>query len=105
MDAAAIPTVLVERLGPEATIGLIQTLDLAQRECVEMTVTQSIDRFERRLTEETSKLRVEIGGVRLEIAGLRQDMEAQKTDTLKWSFLFWIGQVVALGGFMAAMLR
>src|SRR5689334_18646510 len=123
MHATGVPAALADRLGPEATLGLVQALDVAQRECVDMTLTQSIDRFERRLSEETSNVRVEIGAlrlemhdgfaradqktdsVRLEIAGLRQDMAAQRFDTLKWSFLFWIGQVAAFAGIASAMWR
>jgi hypothetical protein len=70
------------------------------------------DRFERRLTEETSKLRVEMaqgfGAVRQELAsglaavrqemaaglgGLRQEMAEQRVELLKWAFLFWAGQL------------
>jgi hypothetical protein len=109
MDATAVPSALADRLGPEATLGLIEFMDVAQRECVEMTMSQSTERFERRLVEETSKLRLEMhdgfAGLRLEIGALRQDMAAQKFDLLKWSFLFWIGQSLTVAGIVATMLR
>jgi hypothetical protein len=53
------------------------------------------ERFERRLTEEVSGLRVDI--VR-ELHGIRVDL-------FKWSFLFWIGQVAAVVGVLTFMLR
>lgn len=89
------------------------------------------DRFERRLSEEAAKLRVEMGAFRDELRGeihalrigmqdlrtdmnglrnemhglrveLRADLKAAIADTrselLKWSFLFWVGQVAAITG-------
>jgi len=93
------------------------------------------ERFERRLAEEGSGLRVQIAhteaGLRsaiaqLEIsfrrelgrveAGLREDFSQMEVrivrevgnsrfELLKWSFLFWIGQVVTMSAVIAAMLR
>lgn len=82
------------------------------------------ERFERRLVEETSKLRVELAGVetrltdriaqsegtlRQEIGALEVRMErgfgALRADVLRWSFAFWIGQVVATTAIMSALLR
>jgi hypothetical protein len=73
------------------------------------------ERFERRLTEEISGLRTElhdqIGSLRSELrqemaalrlethdglAAVRQEMHAMRADNLKWSFLFWIGQVATM---------
>ena len=107
MEAAAISEALARRLGPDATLGLVETFDVAQQECLDATLTQSADRFERRLVEETSKVRGEVGEVRLEmregfgnvrldIAGVRQDMTAQKFETLKWVFILWVGQIAAI---------
>jgi hypothetical protein len=58
--------------------------------------------FERRLAEEFAKFRVEMaqgfGSLRGEIAQTRADL-------IKWSFLFWIGQVVAIASILGFMLR
>ena len=109
MDATAVPAGLADRLGRKGTLGLIEVLGVTERECLEMTLTQSSDRFESRLVEETSKLRVEMHDgfamLRLEMGALRQEMTAQKFDLLKWSFLFWIGQIVSVTGVIATMLR
>ncbi len=60
------------------------------------------ERFERRLVEETSTLRVELAGVEVRLTG----RIAQSESTLiKWSFAFWIGQVVAMTAIMSALLR
>jgi hypothetical protein len=179
MDAAAVPEVLRERLGPDATGGLLDMLDLARREWSDNVIEVCAARFEHRLLDETSKLRLEIaqgdaalrlqvvelgaslrtemaalgGGLRGEMAergaslrsemaelgaslrsemaelgaslrgemaalvsGLRGEMTAQgsslrqemaelRFDILKWCFLFWVGQVVAVAGVFALMLR
>ena len=157
MDAAAVPFKLRERLGPEATGGLLHALDVAQHEWRDDVLSLAAERFERRVAEGDSALRVQIAqseaGVRNEIGQvegrlrneigqvegrlrhemgqlevrlrgelghvdgrLRQDlsqMELRITreiansrfDLLKWTFAFWIGQVVAMSAIMAAMLR
>ena len=97
----------------------------------------SDERFERRLVEETSKLRVEIAGVevrltdrigqtegtlRKEIGGLEvrlidriaqsetalrreiSGLDVRMSGLLKWSFLFWIGQVAVMTAIISALL-
>ena len=71
------------------------------------------DRFERRLIEETSRVRVELAGVEVRLTdrvaqaegALRQEMGALEVRLLKWSFAFWIGQVIALTAIMNLLLR
>lgn len=40
-----------------------------------------------------------------EFAKIRVEMAQLRTELLKWSFLFWIGQVVATASIMGFMLR
>jgi hypothetical protein len=47
-------------------------------------------------------LRQEMGEMRGDL--LRQ-MAADRFDSVRWAFLFWIGQVVALGTLLGVMLR
>lgn len=58
---------------------------------------------------EFARVRGDIAAVRTDVAGeigkLRVDMANWRADLLKWSFLFWIGQVAAIAGLMAFMLR
>ena len=113
MDAATVPPALAAQLGPKATLGLVEVLSEAKNECVEHVMTQSVERFERRLVEEISKVRIEIvqgnAALRQETAalghGLRREMAAHRVEFLKWSFIFWIGQVVAVAGVVSALLR
>ena len=146
MDAAAVPSKLRERLGPEATGGLLHVLDSARGEWREDVLSLSVERFERRLAGESSTLRVqiaqseaalrnEIGQVEVRLrqemsqlevrlrgelghvdGRLRQDLSQMELRIIreigdsrfhlvKWTFAFWIGQVVAMSAIMAAMLR
>ena len=146
MDIESVPAALQTRLGPEATGGLLQLLHRAHLEGRDDVIAACTERFERRLVEETSGLRVQISQVE---SGLRQDMSAMRAelrgemaqlganlrgemaalgaslrqdmanlgsdlrgdiasgrvDLFKWCFLFWVGQVLAIGGLLAVMLR
>ena len=68
----------------------------------EHVLSIAAERFERRLTQEVSGLRVEMHDG---FAAIRQEMSNQRADLLKWSFAFWIGQLAAMCGLLAFMLR
>lgn len=74
------------------------------------------DRFERRLAEESGKLRVEMaegfGGLRAEMAGLRGDLRSEigalraemierNHELLKWAFVSWASLVGAIAALLA----
>lgn len=83
MDVLAVPPPVREKLGDRGSDALMTMFADAHR-----LATAS---FERRLSEETSKLRL--------------DMANLKFDLLKWSFLFWIGQVAVIVSVLSWMLR
>lgn len=135
MPREPVPQALAEKLGEDATDALSVMLGSARAECTEDVLTLSTERFERRLSEECSRLRVDVAGeiakfrvemsgelsklraevasgmsiVRTdlvrEISGVRQEVATTRVDLFKWSFVFWIGQVAAVGGLLAVMLR
>ena len=131
MESAATSTALKDRLGLEATDGLQQLRAHMQVHLREDVITACTERFERRLVEETSALRVQIAQVessirqdmtrlgselrqeigaqgndlRQKMAALGSRMDAGRLELLKWAFLFWIGQVVAIGTIVGVMLR
>jgi len=120
MDSTAIPVALKDRLGPEAKDGLLQLMGQMQTHLKEDVITACTERFERRLVEETSTLRVQIAQVessirqdmtrlgselRQEIAALGSHMIRERFDLLKWAVFFWIGQVAAIGTLIGVMLR
>ncbi|MBI1876207.1 MAG: hypothetical protein HYS05_20260 [Acidobacteria bacterium] len=135
MQASQVPAPLRERLGPDATSGLLDLLQDARDEWRSDVVSLCTERFERRLVEETSKLRVEMAQgfgqlraemaqesaqlrgemaqgsaqIRAEMAHIREEMargfSTERGELMKWMFLFWVGQVVAMAAIMSAMLR
>ena len=135
MQFNEVPEPLRSRLGPAATTGLLEPLSMTHERERTAVIETMAGRFDRRLSEECTALRAEMAKqaaeLRQEIAtqgaelrremttlwsGLRGELQAQRADLrselaagrselLKWCFLFWIGQVVALGTLMAVMLR
>ena len=113
MDVQHVPPALQERLGPEAMAGFLLVVDAAGREWKADVMQVAIDRFERRLVEETSGLRVQIAetesrlkdDITKSISSLEVRIERRMADLLKWSLVFWIGQVVAMTAIMSVLLR
>ena len=68
-----VPDALAERLGEPASAALVDMLDERMHACTEHVMTQCSERFERRVVEETSKVRVEMAQMR---GDLRQEMHA-----------------------------
>ena len=70
--------------------------DFAFRDWKKDVLESAADRFERRLTEESGALRLDMASlrsdVRMEIGTLRTDMEKMNSSLVRWMFLFWIGQ-------------
>jgi hypothetical protein len=91
MEPATVPDGLRRRLGDDAAFELLAMLHTAGSCWEDDVLTRATDRFGRMLAEETGKLRQEIATSRVEL--------------LKWSFLFWVGQLAAMAGLLAFMLR
>ena len=124
MNIEDVPVPLRLRLGPDATGGLVELLDLAHREGRADVIAACTERFERRLVDEVAGVRVQIAqvesslrvelaqmgaGIRQEMAqmgaGIRQEMASGRVELFKWCFLFWVGQVLAMAGMMGVMVR
>jgi hypothetical protein len=142
----AVPVALHERLGPDASRALLDLLARSHEEARADVIIACTERFERRLVEEVSTLRVQLAHVqsslreemaaqrsslreemaaqgaslREEMAGLgaslrgemadlratlREDIAGVRVDLLKWTFLFWIGQALAVAGMLGVVLR
>jgi hypothetical protein len=43
--------------------------------------------------------------LRAGLGSVRQELATSRVEMLKWSFLFWIGQVAAMAGLLGFMLR
>jgi hypothetical protein len=88
---ASVPLALRNQLGGPATGALEGHLELHGKELETKVLTIAGERFERRLAEELGALRCDF----------HRDLQAIRVDLLKWSFLFWIGELGALAGIIA----
>lgn len=95
MSVNGVSTNLRDRLGREGTLGLLELFESEETVWRDRVLSIAAERYERRLAEEIAGLRVAL--VR-EIYGLRSEI-------LKWSFLFWIGQFAAFAGLLAFMFK
>jgi hypothetical protein len=120
MSGPKVPAALLERLGEDAGAALTAMISAHDKAQVEYVVKQCSERFERRLVEETSTLRVEMiqlgSDIRGELArfrtefrgeltSLREEMASGRFELIKWVFMFWIGQVATIFGLLAVLLR
>jgi hypothetical protein len=102
MSAVAVPEILMERLGDKGARALADMLHASNRVRQDDVLEKTAERFERRLVEETSKLRVDMAQLRTDLHG---EIVSSRFELIKWNFVFWIGQVVALAGVISLMLR
>ena len=88
----------------------------AEIEQVRLELTKEIEQTrkelketELRLQKEIEQVRLEltreIEQVRLEVEQVRREISETKATLVKWMFLFWTGQLVAIAGLLKLMLR
>jgi hypothetical protein len=87
MSVIAIPNILREKLGEAVVQALLEVLNQLEDRTKDRAIESVEHRFEKRLTEEMGKLRVEVHSIR--------------ADVIKWMFLFWVGQVATITGLFA----
>lgn len=100
---------LREKIGHDAADDLVAALE-ANKDAM---LTASQERFDARLAAGFAELRQEMttldAGLRVALAEglskIRTEMADMRVDVLRWSFLFWIGQVVATATIMTLLLR
>ena len=103
MRAVRIHPAVAARLGDSAAAEeLADMFDANNRAVLDEATMQCIDRFERRLVEEASKLRVEMSQLR---SDLRGEMATTRVELLRWAFLFWVGQLVSVAVVVGSILR
>jgi len=72
----------------------------------EHVLSLAAERFERRLAQEISMVRVDmIREMHEGFAAIRREMSDLRADLLKWSLLFWVGQFAAFTAVLSYMLR
>jgi hypothetical protein len=126
---AAMPIITVEKplkdkLGDEGVDSLIRLLNQSQQNqkqdlmvyleekyehrlgeevgAISVTIAETEKRLDNRITEEIGKVNERITK---EIAGVKTDLANTRADLIKWMFIFWMGQVVALVGILFAFFK
>ncbi len=102
MAVIAVPRPLREKLGEEGTDALVTLINEAGENNKKSVIEVVGERFERRLAEEIGKFRAEVAG---EISKLRAEMHDLRASLIQWMFVFWIGQIGVLVGFLFTFLK
>ena len=84
---------LRQRLGDDGMLDLRGVLDDSGREWKDEVLRTAGDRFERRLSEELGKFRVE---VTKEFADLRIEVASTRVSMLRWMFAMWASAILAM---------
>jgi len=90
MSIITIPKILQEKLTDEGANALVEILDRVEDRSQAHTVETVELKFEKRLTEEVSRLEKKI--------------ESTRADLIKWMFIFWIGQFASIVGVLTVIL-
>jgi hypothetical protein len=98
-----VPPALRARLGEPGAEALENLLDAAGHVWRDEVITLAQERFDRRLAEELALFRQDMVRAMSDMRiDLHREIQTTRVDLMKWSFLFWVGQVAAVGGLMAA---
>jgi len=91
MAVIALPRILREKLTDEGAEALLELFNKTEEKTREVIVAFSEEKYERRLSEESAKLRVEMANMR--------------ADIIRWMFIFIFGQFWAIVGVLFAFFR
>ena len=121
MSIISIPKALWNKIGDEASEALITMLEKYSEENKQSVLDSAEQRFEIKLVKETALIRNEMSDLKIHIENkvthevetlrsdlirvdqsLRTDIARYQANTIKWMFIFWIGQIGALVGILFA---
>ena len=95
-ETARLYKLLSEKLGADTAEAMFKYIDNKTERSVEASIKTLATK------DDIASIRAEIVDTREEIANLRYDIRKEmgehKTDTIKWMFIFWIGQMGAIVG-------
>ena len=91
MPVIAVDKPLRDKLGDDGVTSLVNLINQALGEQKNDIVQLVEETFERRLSEELAKLRI--------------DIQVTKTEMIRWMFIFWVGQIAVLVGLLLALVK
>ena len=71
-------------------------LDVAAREWKRDVLEAASDKFERRLSQESGAIRLEIATLRLEMSEVRLEIARSRNSMNKWMFTYWLTAMLAI---------
>ncbi len=113
MPIVTVEKPLKDKLGDDGVNSLIHLLNQTQKDQKEDILEFVEDKFERRLSEEISKVNERITEetgkmdkrITEEITKLDNKIEHTRADIIKWMFIFWVGQVTVITGLLFAFFK
>lgn len=91
MEVIVVPKALREKLGDEGADSLVDLINRANNRVKEDTLVFVEEKFEKRITEEISKV--------------YERMSEFKADIIRWMSIFWVGQIGVLVAFLLAFFK
>ena len=92
-ETARLYALLTDKLGSDTTEAMFNYIDNKTVQSVEATIKTLATKEDLRITKDD--LRKEIGLVKDDLAKFKYDISKQIGNSVKWMFIFWIGQVGA----------
>jgi hypothetical protein len=102
MPILSVGKPLRERLGDDGVDALVDLINQALIEQKNGVIAFVEEKFERRLSEEISKLEVKLVE---RISSVESKISEVKADLIKWMFIFWVGQVAVILGILFAFFK
>lgn len=90
-ETAMLYKLLSEKLGNDTTEAMFKYIDNKTERSVEATIKTLATKDD--LMSVKGDVLAAKSDLRQEIADVRKDISEAKADTIKWMFIFWIGQV------------
>jgi hypothetical protein len=91
-----------ERLHTTREVAQLREEMAAQHGRLTVQIAESAAVLRTEMAERETRLR---GDMKDGYASLRLEIATGRADLIKWSFLFWVGQVITVAGLVGVMLR
>lgn len=92
-ETARLYALLTDKLGSDTTEAMFKYIDNKTIQSVEATIKTLATKEDIRITK--YDLRKEINIVKDDLATVKYDLSKEIANSVKWMFIFWIGQVGA----------
>lgn len=102
-ETARLYALLSERIGSDTTEAMFKYIDNKTERSVESSIKILATKNDLYLLRDD--FHKDFVDVRKEMSDMRKEMGESKADTIKWMFIFWIGQIGATLGILYFFLK